>query len=273
MCILLRPNIEHEMLAAVFGRGGTQELGCTFWGQTELSCYDDAQHGIWGMSYKYHERAIVTNERNLVRVYDVAFDGYNGGMDKTMLDMKDQEDIKEFREHTMNKSGAYTGKSIVPFRIPHAGVNRPDFCSPLLFASGVTGVEETENREHLRADDIEKHFILRGFSHWSQQLAWMVQWNHMGMPHWIKPQARAATPGDHSVSNDTAQICMAFHGTMKPAGAGGAGAGGAGAGAQALHHGSGHLGCSYPGVASVREGRGRIYSEGMGKDVQLMHSV
>ena len=66
------------MLSVIMGRGGTQELGCTFWGQTELSCYDDAQHGIWGMSYKYHERAMVTNERNLIRVYDVAFDGYNG---------------------------------------------------------------------------------------------------------------------------------------------------------------------------------------------------
>lgn len=50
--VILRPNIEHEMLGIVMGRGGTQELGSTFWGQTELSCYDDAQHGIWGMSYK-----------------------------------------------------------------------------------------------------------------------------------------------------------------------------------------------------------------------------
>ena len=50
--VILRPNIEHEMLGVIMGRGGTQELGATFWGQTELSCYDDAQHGIWGMSYK-----------------------------------------------------------------------------------------------------------------------------------------------------------------------------------------------------------------------------
>ena len=54
--MLMRPNIEHEMLGVIVGRGGTQELGATFWGQTELSCYDDAQHGLWGMSYKYHER-------------------------------------------------------------------------------------------------------------------------------------------------------------------------------------------------------------------------
>ena len=50
--VILRPNIEHEMLGVIMGRGGTQELGATFWGQTELSCYDDSQHGIWGMSYK-----------------------------------------------------------------------------------------------------------------------------------------------------------------------------------------------------------------------------
>ena len=54
--IILRPNIEHEMLGIIMGRGGTQELGCTFWGQTELSCYDDAQHGVWGMSYKPRAR-------------------------------------------------------------------------------------------------------------------------------------------------------------------------------------------------------------------------
>jgi hypothetical protein len=48
-CLLVRPNIEHEMLTVIAGRGGTQELGATFWGQTELACYDDAQHGIWGL--------------------------------------------------------------------------------------------------------------------------------------------------------------------------------------------------------------------------------
>jgi hypothetical protein len=49
---ILRPNIEHYMLGIIFGRGGgPDELGDTFWGQTELSVYDDTQHGIWGMSY------------------------------------------------------------------------------------------------------------------------------------------------------------------------------------------------------------------------------
>ncbi len=115
--LVLRPNIEHEMLSVIMGRGGTQELGSTFWGQTELACYDDAQHGIWGMSYKYHERAIVTNERNLVRMFDVAFDGYNGGMGCDIMQWTD-EGIAEFRRDTESLDGPYRGKSMLVLAFP-----------------------------------------------------------------------------------------------------------------------------------------------------------
>ena len=78
--VIVRPNIEHYMMGIILGQGG-EGLGSTFWGQTELSCYDDSMHGIWGMSYKYHERAIVINERNQIRLWDIAYDGYVGGKD------------------------------------------------------------------------------------------------------------------------------------------------------------------------------------------------
>ena len=48
--IIIRPVIEHNMLGVIMGRGGGEELGNTLWGQTELSCYDDSFHGVWGMS-------------------------------------------------------------------------------------------------------------------------------------------------------------------------------------------------------------------------------
>jgi hypothetical protein len=115
--LLLRPNIEHEMLSVIIGRGGTQELGSTFWGQTELACYDDAQHGIWGMSYKYHERAIVTNERNLIRMFDVAFDGYNGGMACDIMPWT-PSGIAEFKRDTEGIDGPYRGKSMVVLAFP-----------------------------------------------------------------------------------------------------------------------------------------------------------
>jgi hypothetical protein len=115
--LVLRPNIEHEMLSVIIGRGGTQELGSTFWGQTELACYDDAQHGIWGMSYKYHERAIVTNERNLIRMFDIAFDGYNGGMSCDIMPWTN-EGIGQFRRDTESIDGPYRGKSMVVLAFP-----------------------------------------------------------------------------------------------------------------------------------------------------------
>jgi hypothetical protein len=105
------------MLSVIIGRGGTQELGSTFWGQTELACYDDAQHGIWGMSYKYHERAIVTNERNLIRMFDIAFDGYNGGMSCDIMPWT-SEGIGQFRRDTESIDGPYRGKSMVVLAFP-----------------------------------------------------------------------------------------------------------------------------------------------------------
>ena len=121
-CLLIRPNIEHDMLTVIAGRGGTQELGATFWGQTELACYDDAQHGIWGMSYKYHERAIVTNERNLIRMFDVAFDGYSGGMD---TDIAKISDMRDFTESTYNNDQKYAGHSVIAMHFPRFLPPRP----------------------------------------------------------------------------------------------------------------------------------------------------
>ena len=138
--VILRPNIEHEMLGVVMGRGGTQELGATFWGQTELSCYDDAQHGIWGMSYKYHERAIVTNERNLIRAYDVAFDGYNGGMDQKVVDWNSRESLNEFRNKTYDRTMPYHGPSMLVMSFPHnPNISSKSWPNPIVFhPHGVT---------------------------------------------------------------------------------------------------------------------------------------
>ena len=121
-CLLIRPNIEHEMLTIIAGRGGTQELGATFWGQTELACYDDAQHGIWGMSYKYHERAIVTNERNLIRMFDVAFDGYGGGMDTDIVKLTD---LQSYTKDTYNNEPGFKGKSVIALHFPRYLPTRP----------------------------------------------------------------------------------------------------------------------------------------------------
>jgi len=112
--LLLRPNIEHYMLGIIMGKGGSiDDLGATLWGQTELSCFDDGQHGVWGMSYKYHASAIVFNKKNLLRMWDISYDGYVGGKDANILDWGSNADVERFVRADNNLSLPYSGPSIV----------------------------------------------------------------------------------------------------------------------------------------------------------------
>ena len=120
--VVVRPNIEHNMLGVIIGQGG-DALGNTLWGQTELSVYDDSMHGIWGMSYKYHERAIVFNEKNLIRLWDIAYDGYNGGKDDTYVDWTSDASVNRFNAATVDPTKDYTGQSMMVMAFVHIDSN------------------------------------------------------------------------------------------------------------------------------------------------------
>jgi len=148
--LLLRPNIEHFMLGIIMGKGGNiDDLGATVWGQTELSCFDDGQHGVWGMSYKYHASAIVFNDRNLIRMWDIAYDGYVGGKDSTILDWGSDADITRFIKSDNNLAAPYSGPSIVVVPLPTRIHTLP---SPLPVANLVNTVLATNAHSLATAD-------------------------------------------------------------------------------------------------------------------------
>lgn len=148
--LLLRPNIEHFMLGIIMGKGGNiDDLGATLWGQTELSCFDDGQHGVWGMSYKYHASAIVFNDRNLIRMWDIAYDGYVGGKDSTILDWGSDADITRFIKADNNLASPYSGPSIVVVPLPTRIHTLP---SPLPVANLVNTVLATNAHSLATAD-------------------------------------------------------------------------------------------------------------------------
>ena len=248
--LILRPNIEHEMLGIIMGRGGTQELGATFWGQTELSCYDDAQHGIWGMSYKYHERAIVTNERNLVRVFDVAFDGYNGGMATDCVDLFSDDDINRFNAATYDKSGPYSGQSMIVMAVPRLNKKLPN-PTWMLDAALVRGANVIPDHSK-RCTDIDQHSLETQ----AASVYPVVQYHLakvLGMPTWSQLSDNNERPGSTCIEDITELQLMSFSGQLR-----------------IFHNdvcveelqGAGHLGPSYVGVASVREGRGLTVQPG-----------
>jgi hypothetical protein len=241
---VLRPNIEHEMLGIMMGRGGTQELGCTFWGQTELSCYDDAQHGIWGMSYKYHERAIVLNERNLIRVFDVAFDGYNGGMDDKHVDWNSSKEMNDFVSHTSNTSVPYQGASMLVMALPCIKRRLPN---PLVL-SHCDNAPIVQPDSGKRCLDIQDHFLsthapcaAKAVQHHIEDIMRFTSWSDV-------MTSDDPNSGNTCIGNTTESSLFSFSGQFKILD----------------HHmniveerqGSGHLGPSYVGAASVREGRG-----------------
>ncbi len=63
------------------------------------------------MLYKYHERAIVFNEKNLVRLWDVAYDGYCGGKDATFVNWETGH--RDFNLKSQNMSTNYRGPSMM----------------------------------------------------------------------------------------------------------------------------------------------------------------
>ena len=258
---ILRPNIEHYMMGIIFGRGGSpDELGATYWGQTELSVYDDTQHGIWGMSYKYHERAIVVNDRNLIRVFDIAFDGYCGGNDSRIMKWQDG-DINEFAEATKDTTRPYSGPSMLVFALPPYQNSFDSFPNPVVFHP-VTGPGDSANciPEHsYKFQDFYKHCC---FSPTNTQCPWAtdaissvyeLQYNQLNLSEWRSFSAMAGSAGALATTDETGVCMFSFSGHMACIDTV--------RGGQEITNGSGHLGSSYVGVASVREGRGLLQTQ------------
>jgi hypothetical protein len=261
--VIIRPNIEHNMLGIILGLAGS-ELGHTFWGQTELSCYDDSMHGIWGMSYKYHERAIVFNEKNLVRLWDIAYDGYNGGKDDTHVDWYEpgsKNGYKKFGEATMDLGSSYRGPSMMVMKFTHTDAERREpgsgyqrnWPSPIVFHEpeeaddgGRRGASLSVDQENLHVVDVDEFRVFHEKLYKKQYGVYRAM-----MPHFQDNHRTRKSAGEASAESETQSTCLAFQGSMRIK-----------EGGKLIQEiqGSGHHGPDYVGVASVRAGKGIKYT-------------
>ena len=246
--LLLRPNIEHYMLALIIGRGGLEHLGATFWGQTEMSVFDDGQHGVWGMTYKYHERAIVINERNMHRVWDVAYDGYNGGKGMSLLNCNDPEEKLAFVEAQQNLTSDYQGKDIIAVLL-NPSINHLPSPMPFGDLANVADAGQAVTDELVTRNTDIKSVVERFKSHANpanyESLKGVCKTLNDDLQ--IVPASFSAVPASvASTQNNATSIRLFYQGTIEVQMENGS---------DFRSMGCGHHGPDYPGVASVRNGK------------------
>ncbi len=261
--VIIRPNIEHYMLGIILGQGG-EALGSTFWGQTELSCYDDSQHGIWGMSYKYNARAIVINERNLVRLWDIAYDGYVGGKEDSAVNWNDNNEqhpnsAANLATQTMDVTRPYRGPSMMVMAFDHKQAKstsnfsrayseefKTNWPSPIVFYD-----QPGNHTVHLPTDFDNTHVVdadqFRVFNKSIYQNAYNAYLEKM--PNFWELHKIRKNAGLAAVENEVSSDALAFQGTMRTLSA---------ENGQVIAEtmGSGHHGPDFVGVASLRAGKG-----------------
>jgi len=218
-------------------------------------------HGIWGMSYKYHERAIVFNEKNLIRLWDVAYDGYSGGKDATYVEWDRQDKVNAFKSATNDISQNYKGPSMMVMAFSH-NQNSPEFRdnfkrnwpSPIVFhddhdfAARGNNARRLTQASRLSADPNNSHPIdtsdMRVFNNplYSAYSRYYDLMPNFSSLHQVR---KPAGPSAHE--NETFCDSLAFQGTMKIYEDG-----------REVEHiqGSGHHGPDWVGVASIRSGKG-----------------
>ena len=264
--LLLRPNIEHYMLGIIMGKGGSiDDLGATLWGQTELSCFDDGQHGVWGMSYKYHASAIVFNKKNLLRMWDISYDGYVGGKDANMLDWGSETDVQRFVKADNNLSLPYSGPSIVVLPISTKIHTLP---SPFPIAN-LENVQLTANAHCLSTADL----FIEDLQALHMRVAEKVGDEHMegishvvsvayDMLHMHRNSASSKCASMATIENESTLIRLSYGGTFQ----------------YRLQNdsnwteifGCGHHGPDFIGKASERNGKGVRYNNTAPKSIHVV---
>ncbi|KAJ1466804.1 hypothetical protein T484DRAFT_1756350 [Baffinella frigidus] len=253
--IAVRPSIEHQMLGVIVGRGGTGELGATLWGQTELSCYDDAMHGKWGMNYKYHARAVVFNEKHLLRLWDVAYNGYTGGMGTKLVKWDDKSpEYREWKKTSMSLDE--------PLRYDFADMFVMRFVQDKGFDSNVSNpisfhtppearIEVYSDPENINSLNSEPMDVFNAFTtvgnkgRYDKYVELMP--NYAGMHSGRKNAGHSAHEGDTHVAS------LSYSGTMQVRNK-------TNNVTSVQQSGTGHCGDSFVGSASIRAGNGSMTS-------------
>jgi hypothetical protein len=188
---------------------------------------------------------MVINERNLHRVWDVAYDGYNGGKDVSILKWGTPSDIEVWKSESEQLGRDYNGKSIVV--VPLKGLALEYLPSPMPYPGrkpqqSITSDLIVSNTQKLY--DVFKSKCtfnsVGGFEDFEKVLE-KVNAKLNLVPH-MQEEKHAAQA---AIDNETTTCRLFYQGSVRIYDANGV----------TEKIGCGHHGADYIGVASVRNGK------------------
>jgi hypothetical protein len=217
-----------------------------------------------GRSYKYNERAIVINEKNLVRLWDIAYDGYVGGKEDSAVDWDDDNpqnanSSARLSEQTMDVTMPFRGPSMMVMAFNHTDAKedhhapiynkhfQSNWPSPIVFFDKNNGGDS----ESLPSDFENIHVVqTKQFRVFNNDLYAHKYEAYLGkMPDFFELHKIRKNAGMAAVENEVSSDALAFQGTMRVLHADTG---------SVIHEiqGSGHHGPDFIGCASLRAGKG-----------------
>tara|TARA_Y100000389_G_C17334090_1_gene449685 strand:- start:168 stop:827 length:660 start_codon:yes stop_codon:yes gene_type:complete len=207
------------------------------------------------MTYKYHERAIVINERNMHRVWDVAYDGYNAGKGLSVMDWT-ETDIKEFKEQQQDTGSDFDGKDIVVVPLTMTCTTLPSPMPYQMFTE--------ESIPQFVTSDLMTHDLKNFTDRFLQKTNFddAAKTNFKDTMSAVNSKINIVSSltnnnsaSSGATSNEATTCRMFYQGSVKYT---------LGAGNHTEITGCGHHGPDYPGVASVRNGKSLMQSAAPG---------
>lgn len=208
----------------------------------------------FGYFGRYHERAIVFNEKNLIRLWDIAYDGYNGGKEERNVNWMDAEDVYKFGKDTVDVSKNYQGASMMVMAFKHnpSSAEYRDFSrnwpSPIVFDDNYdhrerhdAGARSMVGYDNLHVVDVNE------FRVFNKPLYGGYRAYRRHFPNFSELHSTRKTAGDSAREGETTTDSLAFQGTMRIKENGCV---------KTEILGSGHHGPDFVGIASIRAGKG-----------------
>lgn len=199
------------------------------------------------------------NEKNLIRLWDVAYDGYNGGKEEKHVNWTDEVDTKRFRDDTGDVTKNYQGASMMVMAFVHDSAHKiggrstmqqhlkRNWPSPIVFHDKYDPVERDQARtivgyDNLHVVDVGEFRVFNNPLYWNAYNSYKVHFPDFSELHSTRKNA-----GESSREAETTNDSLAFQGTMRIKERGCV---------KTEILGSGHHGPDFTGVASIRAGKG-----------------